>query len=183
LCRPSVISTTKKRTPQRIALRGPPTCSAVGPKALQHLQTNTDYARCAPDPVTTGASKKSAPAPGLRMIDCTHRPQGVTTAPTDPQRPLPSTSATPKLTPLAYPCDPPAIHSRLPASEAFRNTKCDFHPIPINRGADQYPCGRVGCACLGLSSQLLAAPIFRPVRRTCQARVVVGFLGKHLTVS
>lgn len=32
-----------------------------------------------------------------------------------------------------------------------------------------------GCGCLGLSSQLLAAPIFRPVRRTRQARVVVIF--------
>lgn len=36
------------------------------------------------------------------------------------------------------------------------------------------------CGCLGLSSQLLAAPIFRPVRRTRQARVVVIFSGCFL---
>lgn len=36
------------------------------------------------------------------------------------------------------------------------------------------------CECLGLSSQLLAAPIFRPVRRTRQARVVVVFSGCFL---
>lgn len=36
-------------------------------------------------------------------------------------------------------------------------------------------CGGVGAQGLGLSSQLLAAPIFRPVRRTRQARVVVIF--------
>lgn len=37
-----------------------------------------------------------------------------------------------------------------------------------------------GCARFGLSSQLLAAPIFRPVRRTRQARVVVIFQGCSL---
>lgn len=37
-----------------------------------------------------------------------------------------------------------------------------------------------GCACLGPSYQLLAAPIFRPVRRTRQARVVVVFSGCFL---
>lgn len=41
-------------------------------------------------------------------------------------------------------------------------------------------CGGVGAQGLGLSSQLLAAPIFRPVRRTRQARVVVIFQGCSL---
>ena len=36
------------------------------------------------------------------------------------------------------------------------------------------------CGCLGLSFQLLAAPILRPVRRTRQARVVVVFQGHSL---
>lgn len=45
--------------------------------------------------------------------------------------------------------------------------------------------GRVagwGAQGLGLSSQLLAAPILRPVRRTRQARVVVVFQGRSLAL-
>lgn len=56
------------------------------------------------------------------------------------------------------------------------------HMIPSRKarratawGVGRYPCGRVGCVRLGLSSQLLAAPILRPARRTCQARTVVIF--------
>lgn len=41
-------------------------------------------------------------------------------------------------------------------------------------------CSGVGAQGLGLSSQLLAAPIFRPVRRTRQARVVLVFSGCSL---
>lgn len=48
-------------------------------------------------------------------------------------------------------------------------------------GVGRYPCGYVGCARLGLSSQLLAAPILRPVRRTRQARLMVVFQGDSLT--
>lgn len=42
------------------------------------------------------------------------------------------------------------------------------------------PVAGLGAQGLGLSSQLLAAPIFRPVRRTRQARVVVVFSGCFL---
>lgn len=61
-----------------------------------------------------------------------------------------------------------------------------MHLISSLRSGDEglgwwsWSCGGVGAQGLGLSSQLLAAPIFRPVRRTRQARVVVVFQGCSL---
>ena len=109
------------------------------------------------------------------MTDCTHRPQGIPTAPIGPQGSSPSTRTTPILTPIytlaiqllgthAYPLPRP--------SEA---PNVIFAPYPYIGVQTSIHVAGLGAHVWGCLPSSRCAHFINPVRRARQARVVVIF--------